>query len=526
MQPDNSDLPTERTLTLGRKLGLIAPGVLAFLLGSIELGSRSIWIDESASIAIASQHGAALSSAIARDGGNMAGYYVLLHVVQSVVGNSLFALRLPSVIASAATAILVAVLANRLFSYRAAIAAGVLAAVSLPAVYWAQDARSYAMLASFVTASYLALSYVADSSSRPNRARVAQVLYVVATTAALYMSFVGLFTICSQVLLVAVIRRHRLRVLLAAEVAVAMLAIPLVAIAIHRGSGQLFWVPRPGWTSLQQVAVALTSAGFQPNFKLGAAGIATLAVTLAILATGLCIGIANIAAVHRRFTDGTVDLGPLLCVTWLVVPLLLAFVESFVSAPSFTARDMLVLLPSIALGLGVLLTAPRVPVIVGCGVLVVVIALRLVVLIPTYGKSPEDWRQATNALVSESSPGTCIAFYPEDARMAISYYLQTQHRAELSWFRPILPTTPLAQTIASLEEYRSLDAAQLQNAASSCPSLWLVSSHEGSPSGTAGSRANHRRFVELQNSLDSRYRVHRSWSFGYAAPVTLELFTR
>src|SRR5487761_2666187 len=65
MQPDNSDLPTERTLTLGRKLGLIAPGVLAFLLGSIELGSRSIWIDESASIAIASQHGAALSSAIA-----------------------------------------------------------------------------------------------------------------------------------------------------------------------------------------------------------------------------------------------------------------------------------------------------------------------------------------------------------------------------------------------------------------------------------------------------------------------------
>ena len=47
----------------------------------VELTTRSLWLDEAATVAIASQHGAAFGAALAHDGGNMLGYYGLMHVL-------------------------------------------------------------------------------------------------------------------------------------------------------------------------------------------------------------------------------------------------------------------------------------------------------------------------------------------------------------------------------------------------------------------------------------------------------------
>ena len=64
---------------------------------------RSLWLDEAASVAIASQHGGALWHAIAHDGGNMLAYYLLLHALIGLFGTAPAAIRLVSVIATAAT---------------------------------------------------------------------------------------------------------------------------------------------------------------------------------------------------------------------------------------------------------------------------------------------------------------------------------------------------------------------------------------------------------------------------------------
>ena len=48
---------------------------------------------------------------------------------------------------------------------------------------------------------------------------------------------------------------------------VAVCCTPLLVLALHRGSGQLFWVPRPSFTPEKQVLEALTSSGLQPNFR-------------------------------------------------------------------------------------------------------------------------------------------------------------------------------------------------------------------------------------------------------------------
>ena len=62
-------------------------------------------------------------------------------------GNGLVVLRLPSVIATVATVALTGMIAQRLFGdRRVALGAGLLAAVSLPLLYWGQTARGYALI--------------------------------------------------------------------------------------------------------------------------------------------------------------------------------------------------------------------------------------------------------------------------------------------------------------------------------------------------------------------------------------------
>src|SRR6516165_3878512 len=109
----------------GRRAGRIpeilliaGPALLAGGLCLIQVDGRSLGFDESASVAIASEHGAALWSAIAHDGGNMAGYYVLLHVLIAAFGHGEVVLRLPSAIGAAAASGLTALLALRLFDRR------------------------------------------------------------------------------------------------------------------------------------------------------------------------------------------------------------------------------------------------------------------------------------------------------------------------------------------------------------------------------------------------------------------------
>ena len=210
--------------------------MLAGLLAGIDLDARSLWLDEAATVSITAQHGAALGSAMARDGGNMLGYYALIHVLTGWFGSSVLVLRLPSVIGCAATTALVVVLAERLFSARIALVAGLFSAVSLPAVYWAQNIRSYALMMAFVTASYLAFLALTDRRGDGPASWRAGAAYVVVTTLALYMSFVAVLVIPAQLVALAG-RRRRVRPAVMAIVAVAVLCSPLAWLAHSRARG-------------------------------------------------------------------------------------------------------------------------------------------------------------------------------------------------------------------------------------------------------------------------------------------------
>ena len=97
----------------------------------------------------------------------MIAYYLLMHFVIAWFGHAAWVLRLPSVVANAVTGGLVAAIALRLFAdRRLGYAAGLLTVISLPLVFWGQDARGYALLVTLSVGSFLALAAILQTPAR------------------------------------------------------------------------------------------------------------------------------------------------------------------------------------------------------------------------------------------------------------------------------------------------------------------------------------------------------------------------
>ncbi|HUA06960.1 MAG TPA: glycosyltransferase family 39 protein [Solirubrobacteraceae bacterium] len=461
------------------------PAGVALILCLIEATTRSLWLDEAATVAIAGQHGSAFWHAAAHDGGNMLGYYALLHVLIGWFGHGAFVIRLPSVVAAACAAGAVGLFGLRLFDRRVALAAGLLTAVSLPLVFWGQNARGYAAMVALVAGSFVAFAALVDGPRR----RGPWIAYVALTALSAYASYVAIFALPAQLIALAVCRRDAWRRAVTAIAACAVCWIPLIVLALSRGSGQLFWIGRPNFKLERQVVQALTSAGFEPNFHPVA-----VATPLAILTVAL-LAFAAVRAVRRP------RWGPVLALSWLVAPVALMWLWSFIGHPIFTPRNLLVSLPAVAVLLGWVIMSSRAASTVAWLAVAALIALRLIVLVPAYGTSPENWRAATAYVLASSRPGDCVAFYPLDASMPFDYYAGRPVQPHVEQY--VKPTVP-----------------------SGCPRVWLVASHQGLPSGTAASRAHYSRYVSVREALAREYPRRRVRAFGYASVIWVELFSR
>jgi mannosyltransferase len=496
-----------------------APTVLAAVLCLVSISGRSIGFDEGASVAIAAQHGGALGSAIAGDGGNMSGYYVLLHVLIALFGNGAFLIRLPSVISIAATVALTASLGLRLFGARAALASGLLCALSLPLVFWGQDARGYAPMVALVAGSFLAFVHLVEEE-RPSRG--AWIAYLVTTVLAAYCGFVAVLVVPAQLVMLRW-RGGAARAVVAALACAVLCWIPLLVLAVRRGSGQLFWVPHLSLTVEKQMLEALTSAGLEPSFHPTATMWTLIVLTVALVAA---VAVVHVRRAARPARGPRAELwGQALVLLWLLVPVGLAFVETALGQPIFIARNLLMCLPAVALVLAVAVCERRLPGLVSVGVLLVLAVLRVLALAPTYGVSPEDWQQATGYVLAHSQPGDCTAFYPLDARVTFEYYVGREGAVARAP-RSVLPAVRWGVVKPYVEDYATLSAARVSAVAADCRRLWLVSSHAGQANGpSARSRGNWSRFVALRASLERAYRSHTHVRFSYAAVINVDLFT-
>ena len=501
------------------------PCAIAALLAFYEITARSLWLDEAASVAIAFQHGSALWHAIEHDGGNMLAYYALLHVLLEVFGDGALVIRFASAVATAATVAIVCLLARRLFDRRVALAAGLLTAVSLPLVYWGQDARGYALMMTFIAASFLAFVALVDRDAGAPPSRWVWVAYVATTVLAAYMSFEALLVVPAQLLSLLWLRRPQrvLRLVISALAVAAGCCLPLLVLAERRGAGQLFWVPTPNLTQLHQMLEALISSGLQPNFHLTATGTPLLVLSAALLiavATAIIVRSAG-AGGDRRATWPQV-----LVLCWLLVPIALSLLESYLLQPIALPRAALVSLPAVSVLLAWGAMDDRIPRTLGWSSVGVVLVLRALQLAPSYGVSPENWRAATTHVLASARPRDCIAFYPSDGRQAFQYYVGAHAQAAARAPRSVLPAVPWSEVKPYVEDYVSPSSSRTTQIEVSCPRLWFVSSHRGQRTGPSTSRSDYLRYRALLGSLTSGYPRHQTISFGWADPVRVELFSR
>jgi mannosyltransferase len=498
-----------------RRLAVAGPAVLAAILSLTAITGRSLGFDEGATVAIASQHGSALWSAIAHDGGNMSGYYLLIHVLIGLFGDGLFVLRLPSAVAAVATVALIGVIGQRLFDPLVAAAAGTLAAVSLPLIYWAQTIRGYAPMVAFVCAGVVAFIALSDPPEGEAPGRRPWLVYAVAMTLAMYCSFVAVLVVPAQ-LLVLVYRRAALRRVVSALAAVAVCCLPIVVLAVRRGSGQLFWVTRPTRMVETQVLQSLTSAGLQPSFHHTAT---TYFAMWAIVAAVLAV----LVDVVRRRRRGEPVWAMAMILSWCVVPAALTFLYSLISQPIFVPRNLIMCTPALALALAPLIADRRVPRLAAATALIAVLVLRAIPVAHSYGVSPEPWHAVTRRVMAESRPGDCIAFYPEDARMAFQYYVGTGAPAAQRAPRSILPAIAWGVVRPYVEEYATVSPVALGARAAGCRRMWFVSSHEGQADGPAKARAHRAQWLRLDAELERQFGAAPVQKYGYASTIHVQL---
>lgn len=241
-----------------------------------------MWRDESTTWQVAHRPLSELAGLLGQVDAVHGLYYLLMHGVFGLWDGGLWALRLPSVAAAALAAAGVAAVAHRLAGERAALIAGSAYAVLPPVQTYAQEGRSYALVAAAVVwATYLML--------RERWAAYAAVLLVGC----------WLHEFAALALLAHAPAARRSRGWRWSATAVAAGLLPLALVSARQAQAQLGWLGRPSW---QDWAAYGVLAGAVLLLARGAAEreLVRVAVPLALLPPGLLMAVS---LVHPWYVD-------------------------------------------------------------------------------------------------------------------------------------------------------------------------------------------------------------------------------
>jgi mannosyltransferase len=332
-------------------------------------------------------------------------YYLFMHAWIGTFGDSVFALRLPSVLAMAGAAGVVTLLGGRLYGVRAGVLGGLLFAVVPSVSRYGQEARGYAFATLFAALATLLVTIAVD---RPGRARIG---YGVAVLLLGASHLIALLVLAGHATAVVVAyRRERARAMwwpVTVAVAVTPL-VPLALLGLQQRAVQLEWLTAAGWRDLTTLPDQLFRAGI-----VGGAIIALAAV-----------GMRPDGAGSRSAG------GKMLWVSALAPVAVLYLFDQFV-APVFVGRYLVMIVPLLCVLAGATLAAPRLPL-----ALVVVLGIGLTGLPQQQAvrRSHEasstamyDYRQVAAFLRANQRPGDGIVYAPRGgwhfSDVAMRYHL-------------------------------------------------------------------------------------------------------
>jgi mannosyltransferase len=323
-------------------LSQLLPPLIALGLGLWAIAVPSYWRDEAATVAAVSRPLASLPAMLGHVDAVHGTYYLVMWPLARLFGTGELLMRLPSAVATAIAAAVVAGIGRRLVSSWAGLAAGSLFAVLPMVSLYAQTARSYAMvIAAASVASWLLSGMLEHEPTRGSSQSWRFAAYAVSLTLLGALNIFGLLLIPAHGLTVAVHwqrgRDRRGARLLAlgwlgcAGLAGALLS-PLLVLG-WRQRGQVAWLARGTLDSDIKALAGLTGS------------LLVSAIVVAIVSGALLIGI-------RCWP------GPLaeLTLPWLILPPT-ALLAVSMAHPVFTSRYVLLCLPALALLTGTALAS-------------------------------------------------------------------------------------------------------------------------------------------------------------------------
>jgi uncharacterized membrane protein len=183
--------------------------LLAFVLRVWRLDFQPLWWDEGWTVYFATS---AAGEMIARTAIDIHPpfYYLLLHLWVAVAGPSAASVRFFSVLVGTASIPLLFLVGRHLFGQKAALIATLILAVAPFHIYYSQEARMYGLVTLLVLASTWCFLSILERRETPRRDWPRWLLYVVATSLAMYTQYYAAFVPVAQTLFVLLRwRRHR-----------------------------------------------------------------------------------------------------------------------------------------------------------------------------------------------------------------------------------------------------------------------------------------------------------------------------
>lgn len=398
-------------------LVVVVPALAAFVSTWIGLSGPSLWRDEAYTKDAAGRSLSHLFTLLGHTDAVHGAYYVLIHFVAQGIGTSDAALRFPSVCAmavatgfTAAAGRRAAMLAGGRWPGVTGLLSGLLFAAAPYMTYYAQMARSYALVTMCATiASYLLLRAAGDAAGDGGWMWWLGYGLAVACTG-LFNTF-GLLILPAHALTLLVVPRRRTALAwLLTAAAAAVVLIPLLVISFGQRV-QISWLPKPGIKTLTTLASDL-------------AGSKALIGPVALLAVG---GVIAGVLAGRRLSPAA------LALPWLVVPPAVLLGVS-AAKPVYSQRYVEFCLPALAIlvaagltGLARLLATTSLvrrggslaPALAWAPSAVVLAVIAGLLISPQHAirqssARPDNLRLASQLVAAHELPGDVVFYLPND----------------------------------------------------------------------------------------------------------------
>ncbi len=288
-----------------------------FFLRIDNLTSQSIWFDEAFSIYHSQQD---LAHVINLKDSSPPLYYLLLHFWIGFFGNSEFAVRLLSVLFGTALIAAIFLISSHIFNKKVGIVSAVLVAVLPSHIYFAQEARAYALLSLL---SLLSMYFYLKMNNSHSKLSVFG--YLISTVLLVYSHIFGLLIVLVQNLHMLWSNKSQLSKLTKwffLQFLIFIFYLPwLIQLPLIMSLKLYSWIPKP---SLLQIVNVI-------YISLGAWLFSLFGILLALALLGLLV----YSLVKRKVSPS------LLFFIWILTPILVPFILSLFVTPFFTPKYVL-----------------------------------------------------------------------------------------------------------------------------------------------------------------------------------------